>query len=248
MVAEPVVPEQLTRRDRVRAATSREIRDTARRVLVEQGLEGLALRAVARDMGITAPALYRYYNSREHLLEAVVVDLYTELCDLMEARMAALGHQTPAAKLMCASRTFREWATTHRQEFGLLFGAPADDVPSHATALEGPAHEAGMRFGGIFGALIAELWFTSPFPVLADEDIEPALRAELGTCQEAFPVELPLGVVLVYLTCWVRLYGMVCMEVFGHLRFALSDGGPMFESELRSLAALLGLADEYRRP
>ena len=247
MVAEPVV-DQPTRRDRVRAETSREIRDTARRVLVDQGLEGLALRAVAREMGMTAPALYRYFDSREHLLEAVVVDLYSELCDLMEARMAALERQTPAEKLMCASRTFREWATTHRQEFGLLFGAPADEVPSHATALEGPAHEAGMRFGGIFGALIAELWFTQPFPVLAEEDIDPDLRAELGTCQKAFPVELPLGVVLVYLTCWVRLYGMVCMEVFGHLRFALTDVEPMFESELRSLGQLLDIADEYRRP
>ena len=65
---------------------------------------------------------------------------------------------------------------------------------------------------------------------------------------ESFPVELPLGVVHVYLTCWVRLYGMVCMEVFGHLRFALHDPEPMFESELRRLGEFLGIGDEYRRP
>ena len=37
--------DQTSRRDRVRADTFREIKQTARRVLVEQGEEGLALRA-----------------------------------------------------------------------------------------------------------------------------------------------------------------------------------------------------------
>ena len=240
--------EPLSRRDRVRAATVREILDAARRVLVEEGLDGLALRAVARQTGMTAPGLYRYFDSREHLLEQVVVDLYTELCDGMEADMAALAVQTPAEKLMTASRSFRLWATTHRQEFGLLFGAPVEDLPSHTSVLEGPAHEAGMRFGGIFGALIAELWFTRPFQIPADDEIDPALRDQLASSAGAFPVELPLGVVHVYLTCWIRLYGMVCMEVFGHLQFALHDAEPMFESELRRLGEFLGIGDQYRRP
>ncbi len=245
MTAEPVEP--ASRRDRLRAETMREIREAARTVLVEQGAEGLALRAVAREMGMTAPAIYRYFDSREHLLEQVVADLWTELCDAIEADLAELSQPTVAAKLMRASRTFRAWASTHRQEFGLLFGAPVDELPSRG-AMEGPAHEAGMRFGGIFGALIAELWLTRPFPILDDDAIDPALRRQLVTCAEAFPIELPLGVVHVYLTCWVRLYGMVCMEVFGHLQFALHDAEPMFESELRALGDLLGFADEYRRP
>ena len=41
----------VSRRDRVRAETFREIKQTARRVLVDQGVDGLALRAVAREMG-----------------------------------------------------------------------------------------------------------------------------------------------------------------------------------------------------
>ena len=59
---------------------------------------------------------------------------------------------------------------------------------------------------------------------------------------------LPLGVMYVFLSCWIRLYGMVCMEVFGHLRFALDDAQPMFEAELRALGEVLGVADQYRPP
>jgi AcrR family transcriptional regulator len=237
-----------SRRDRVRADTVREIKRTARRVLVEQGEAGLALRAVAREMGMTAPALYRYFDSREDLIEHVVADLYTELHEELEAACAAADPATTAQKLMVASRTFRAWAMTHRQEFGLLFGDPADDVLRDRTMHEGPAHEAKQRFGAVFGALVTELWLTRGFPIWADEDIEPSLREQLQACAEIFPVELPLGVVHVFLSCWIRLYGMVCMEVFGHLQFALHDAEPMFESELRRLGEFLGIADEYRRP
>ncbi len=59
---------------------------------------------------------------------------------------------------------------------------------------------------------------------------------------------MPLGVTYVFLHCWMRLYGMVAMEIFGHLRFALDDAEPMFEAELRELGRLLGVADQYRPP
>jgi hypothetical protein len=49
----------------------------------------------------------------------------------------------------------------------------------------------------------------------------------------------------VFLSCWIRLYGMVCMEIFGHLKFALDDAEPMFEAELHGLAEMLGVADAY---
>jgi AcrR family transcriptional regulator len=240
--------EQVSRRDRVRADTVREIKRTARRVLVEQGEGGLALRAVAREMGMTAPGLYRYFTSREDLVEHVVADLYTEIADEMQASCAAADPGTPAQKLMAASRAFRTWAMGHRHEFGLLFGDPADDVLRDRTMSEGPAHEAKERFGAIFGALITELYLTRPFPVRAEEEIEPDLRAQLVDCAHVFPAELPLGVVEVFLSCWIRLYGMVCMEVFGHLQFALHDAEPMFEAELHRLGERLGIGEEYRRP
>jgi len=238
----------LSRRDRVRADTVREIKQTARRVLVEQGEQGLALRAVAREMGMTAPGLYRYFASREDLVEHVVADLYTELAEQLEAALATADPATPAQKLMVASRAFRAWAMGHRHEFGLLFGDPADDLVRGRTMHEGPAHEAKQRFGAIFGALVTELWLTKPFPIWADEDFEPALREQLVECSEMFPIDLPLGVVHVFLSCWIRLYGMVCMEVFGHLQFALHDAEPMFESELRRLGEFLGVGEQYRRP
>jgi AcrR family transcriptional regulator len=249
MPEQPVEP--LTRRDRARADTFREIKDTARRVLVEQGVDGLALRAVAREMGVTAPALYRYFTSREDLVEHVVADLYDELTDVLEQTRDATGPGAPGRQLMAVAREFRLWATTHHAEFGLLFGSAGERVITTEDALgpgERPAQVAGSRFGGVFAELVSRIYLERGFPVQDEADLDPALRAQLSDWCAKLPVALPLGVMHVFLSCWIRLYGMVCMEVFGHLRFALDDAAPMFESELRALGEVLGVGEEYEPP
>ena len=74
--AKPTPPPAPSRRNRLRAATMEEITATARRLLVEQGPEAMSLRAIAREMGMTAPGLYRYYSSREELLRHVVASMF----------------------------------------------------------------------------------------------------------------------------------------------------------------------------
>jgi AcrR family transcriptional regulator len=239
----------MSRRDRVRADTVREIKETARRVLIAQGVDGLALRAVAREMGMTAPALYRYFASREDLVEHVVADLYAELCDELDTARDSARPATPGVQLMTVSRRFRAWALTHHAEFGLLFGSPAKSVGIGAHgAGEGSAGAAARRFGETFGALVAQIYLERGFPILADEQLDPAYQEQLRSWCDTLPVTLPLGVMHVFLSCWIRLYGTVCMEAFGHLRFAVDDAEPVFEAELRALGEVLGVAGDYQPP
>ena len=65
------MPGTPSRRDRLRAATSEEIIQTARRLLVQSGPEAVTLRAIAREMGMTVPGLYRYFDSHDELLRHV---------------------------------------------------------------------------------------------------------------------------------------------------------------------------------
>lgn len=231
----------LTRRDRVRAATVSEIKETARRLLVADGVDGLSLRAIARDMGMTAPALYRYFPSREDLVLGLIAELYGELVRTMEQARDAEGPDDAPARLTAVSRAFRLWALAHPREFGLLFGSPMPGIDVEEDE-QGPANQESTRFGQVFGELVARIYLARPFPIPAEDDIDPRLRAELQDWCDAFPVELPVGVAQVFLSCWIRLYGMVAMEVFDHLKFALVDAEPMFEAELRDLADKLGMA------
>jgi len=202
----------------------------------------VSLRAIAREMGMTAPALYRYYGSHEDLIRHVIADIFTEIADDIHAAIVAAGQASGgdlAAKLNAACQEFRHWSLTHRQEFGLLFGSP---LPGLEAVHDEVVDACAQKFSGTFFALFMELWQRQPFPVPADSEIEPGLREQLARYRELLGVDLPLGAGLTFLRCWVRLYGMVSLEVFGHLHFALGDASAMFDITLAELAELVGLA------
>ncbi|MFB4312665.1 TetR/AcrR family transcriptional regulator [Actinomadura sp. 21ATH] len=236
-----------SRRDRLREATVQEITQTARRILVEQGPEAVTLRAIAREMGMTAPALYRYFGSHQELLRHVVGDIFADLTAALKAGLHEVPENDMNGKFLAAARTFRRWAFTHRPEYGLLFGAPMPGVGDQREQADF-AEENARRFGMTFLTLFLELWGKCPFDVLPDEDIEPRLREQLRRYRDLglAGADLPLGVIQVFLQCWVRLQGAVSLEVFGHLDFALDDPEPMFELMLTELAPVLGL--EYEPP
>jgi AcrR family transcriptional regulator len=233
-----------SRRDRVRAATTEEIKQTARRILVSEGPEAVSLRAIAREMGMTAPALYRYFGSHEELIKHVCADIFTELASDIRRAINAADDATGGdmtAKVMAACWEFRRWSLDHTREYGLIFATP---LPGLHVQRDEITAEGGGQFGNTFFQLMLELWRKRPFDVPSDDEIDPGLRAQLEGYQDGLgdlAAGLPLGLLLAFLRCWVRLYGIVSLEVFGHLSFALDDGKPMFELMLSEMAPQVGL-------
>jgi hypothetical protein len=126
----------------------------------------------------------------------------------------------------------------HRDEFTLIFGSPLPGVDDGRGDF---ADECGRRFARTFFALFVELWQKAPFPIPEPGEIDPGLRTQLGHFQQKIGTGIPLGAMLTFLRCWMRLYGAVSMEIFGHLGFALDDMAPMFEITLSELASMVGL-------
>lgn len=244
------------RRERVRAATVHEIKQVTRRLLVERGPQQVSLRAIAREMGMTAPGLYRYFPSYDDLLAELVADMYGELADLLIEEREAVPDADPGRRLVVTARAFRTWAVTHPREFGLLFATPVPSLkevtaPSHACS---SVHLSGMRFGNVFVETFFELWAWRPFSVPADEELPEGLVSQLAGYRaglaEAFGgdiAQVPLGAFHMFLAGWVRLYGLVALEVFSHLHFCLVDAEPFFEANLRDLAGTLGVPAEVVR-
>ena len=234
-----------SRRARQRVATVTEIKAHARRLLVEQGSSALTLRAIAREMGVTAPALYRYFDGHEALVEALAGDFYNEVSDSMEAATAAATTDLadPAAavavRLIAAATAFRTWSVGHRAEFSLIFGTPIPGVDLGEE--NSPACIASQRFGLVFATLFLQLWAVRPFAVPEVSELDPRLLPQLDAYRERLGVDLPIPVVYVFLSCWARIYGLVTMEVFGHLTFALQDAEPAFATELAQIGRLMGL-------
>jgi AcrR family transcriptional regulator len=214
-----------TRRERLRIATVSEIKDGARRLLVTGGPQAISLRAIARDMGMTAPAIYRYFPSLDALIVALAGDLFDELRESIERARDAAGDDL-IGQLGAMARAFRMWSIQHPVEFALIFGNPVPELAAFGDDCVDESHP-GSRFGAVFLETFVELWRRSPFPTPPHELIEH----QLGRCHEPLRQnygDVPVEVAYVFLSGWVRLYGLVCMEVFHHLRWAVTEPEALF--------------------
>lgn len=233
------------RRGRMPAVSDADIRRVAAELLVSRGAEALTLRAIARELGITAPALYRYYPSREDLLVALRRDICKRLADDLAAQVAELPDDG-VVRLFAICRAFRRWALAHRNEFTLVFASPAAGEPDTVRRFD---ESFGLVFLEAAGKLLAAYDLATP-PV---ESIPEALRTDLLAFQgellallagsdRKFPAEkFDLGVAYLMMTVWVRLYGHVTLEVFGNYPMPVSDPDVLFDAVLTDLAAGMGL-------
>jgi AcrR family transcriptional regulator len=236
-------PAPSTRRERRRQATFDEIVSTARELLREHN--AIALRAVAQEMGMTAPALYRYVDSHEELLELVARAVFADIVAALAAAASALPDDDPGAQLVTAAVEFREWALAHPQEFGLIFANPA------MAHRKGP-DSAGLVFATFFADLYERVWkrYRFPVPLASDLPDDVAQLLEQAQRADALPCDFPgapIGLSWVFMRAWSRLYGIVTLEVFGHLEMELIATGALFRAMMHDNGADLGLGDDMPR-
>ena len=229
-----------TRRERLRASTLADIKTIARRHVTTTGAANLSLRAIARDHGMSAPALYRYYDSRDALITDLLVDCFTSLAEALEAARDAHPEDDLASRFAAAAFAYRDWSLAHPAEFTLVFGAP---VPGYEVPDDGPMHPAGARFGQVFLELIILAWMREPFPILGPEELDPDLVASLRqSCSDyEIPDEVPIGLLTLWLQGWGFLHGLISLEVFGHLAWVVPDGAGVFSAQVRTMLDHLSL-------
>lgn len=243
--------EKPTRRARVRAATDHDIRRTARTLLIERGPEAVTLRAIARELGITAPALYRYYGSRDDLIEHLRLDVITDLGAELSQEVSELDTDG-VAQLFTICRGFRRWALSHTKEFTLVFASPTGGVGS-ATSSVATLNRAAEPFGRVFLVTAARILATHQLNLPSGEAVPPELREDLSAFQDElrsvcgqagvdFPPErLDLGTTYVMIQFWARLYGHITLEVFGNYPIPLSKPDSVFDALLSDLVRQIGL-------
>jgi AcrR family transcriptional regulator len=96
------------RRERLRAETTANIKTIALLLMASGGPDAITLRAVAREMGMTANASYGYFATRDDLVTTLINNVYTSLADTVEASWeAAPGAGAPPPFTAAASATAR---------------------------------------------------------------------------------------------------------------------------------------------
>lgn len=227
------------RRATARRRTWLELKAAALEEVREVGRAGLALRSVARRLGMSPAGLYRYVESRDGLLTALIADGYHDLADHLEVSLGTpldalaprerpapsvpvvAGEVAPVARrLIAVGLAYRWWSVTHPNEFGLLFGDP---IPGYQAPADGPTVAAMSRVGAALARPLVEAAQSGTLrvdPVLQD----PAVVGAPGAMDPVLPPDIDPGVGPLLLLAWGRLHGQVSLEVFGHHHWLYPEG------------------------
>lgn len=222
-----------TRRERLQEATREEIKAVARRQMAERGATALSLRAIAAEMGLTAPALYRYYASRDDLITALIVDAFDALGAVVQAARDSRPPDDYAGQFSVAMIAYREWALAHEADFKLIYGTPIPDY--HAPeSITGPA---AFRSLVPLSRLLGAAWCAGRLTPPAEyAETPPALRGHLEAwAKRSFGYAVPTAVLHAGFVAWTQLQGLIMLELFGHIEPVVGNADALYRAEIRAL-------------
>ena len=228
-------------REENRVDTRRRIIEASRRLVTGTGQ--MTLRAVANEVGMTAPALYRYVDSHEELVRIVAMDIDASAAAQIAEARDAQPEDDPAGRMVASAVAFRQWALGNREEFSLVF------TNLDVSCIEELQTES--KTGLLFSELLFQVWARYQFPVPRLDELDPELVEILR--DPMVPADLT-GVTdemrpLIWLLerAWAGLYGTVTLEVFGHIDPRIVEKALLFRAMVEDQARPLGLTDEIPR-
>lgn len=222
-------------RARNRAAIEAEILRLGREHLARYGAPALSLRAIARELGMSSSAVYRYVESRDELLTRLIVAAYTSLGDDVEQALAELGGTAdPATQFARIARSTRAWAVTHPHEYALIYGSP---VPQYHAPAERTT-PAGTRVQVLLIGLLARIEDQPSGTAVDDRALGSMLDApELAQVAGA---PITTGGLRRGLGAWSLVMGAISAEVFGQYGDdTIADPEALFDGLVELASGLL---------
>jgi len=227
-------------RERTRAEITRQILDTARRHLATEGASGLSLRAIARELGASYSAVYRYIASRDELLTRLIVAAYDALGIAAEAQEAAVARENLAGRWSAVCDAVRAWALANPNEYALIYGTPVPGYVAPPTTIAPAARVSTVVLGILADA--AELLT----PTVAEDKVPPGGREALAPLRSVAGPGVPDALLQRGLMALAALFGTVSFEVFGQLHGIVGeqpgDREAFFAECVRRWAEQVGIA------
>lgn len=229
---DPMTP---TAREQARAETIEQIKAIARRHLATDGPD-LSLRAVARELGVVSSAVYRYFESRDALLTALIVDGYESLADAVERAEAAVPRRDLPRRWSAIWHAVRDWARARPSEYALLYGSPVPGYAAPQDTIEVAQRPVVLAVGLLREAVAAGL-------EVPRERVSRAVRADLaGISQYPGLEDVPPALLARGMTMWALLFGAVSFELFGRYGEAIAHPDEYFDHQVRLSLDYLGMS------
>ena len=229
------------RREEQHAAIRAEIKGAARRLMEKEGTAGVSIRAIGREMDMTAPALYHYYASRDALITDLILDAFGALADHLEQTRQDCRKLTAVQQLRHVLLAYRAWALSYPIDFQLIYGNP---IPGYEAPEESTTPAATRSFI-VIASLIAQVMETPEFSPEAEysrvpPELAPHFQA-LGLQLQEMGVNLPQLALYLTTVGWPLIHGIIMLELFNHLQPVVGDVDVLYRSEIENLLRRMGM-------
>lgn len=218
--------QSLSPRERYRAQAREEAKRIALHQLAEAGPGALSLNAIAKEMGLTGPALYRYFAGRDELLAELVADAYDDLADAVEAAARQGRQGSPGDRLRALASAYRDWALAQPHRYRLLFGTPMGSGQLAPERTIPAAHRTMAAFLDVLGDPASAP--SAPGRPELDRQLETWARRRPGP-------DVPGPVARLGVLCWTRLHGVISLEIEGHFAPMGFDPALLYDAEVDAL-------------
>ena len=214
-------------RERYREQVRDEIKARAWTQVATNGAAALSINAIAKEMGVSGPALYRYFRNRDELITELVLDAYR---DLAAAFAAAAADGPPEARLAAVAAATRGWALAAPHRYLLIYGTP---VPGYQAPQEATEVAATMM-AVLLDAFAAVAPASGPV-----SEATGTFDKHLAGHQQQWAVGHPAGPEALRraLAFWARLHGVVSLEVAGHFAGMGFDPALLLNAEVQAVLA-----------
>jgi AcrR family transcriptional regulator len=228
-----------TRRERQRAATVEEIKVVARGLMRERGTFDVRFTDIAKEMGMTPPALYRYFADRDALLTELIAEAYRELGREVAQAREQRDPDDIWGRWIAVGTAYRNWARREPEQFALILGMP---VPGYVAPEDGPTTDAAKDAMAQLSLLFihaAELGVLQA-PLVRD------VSEEMAACAADKHPELgglvPPESFQAMIQAWATLHGITCLDAYGQFDWMGDEAREaLFVSTLRTAAVAAGI-------
>jgi AcrR family transcriptional regulator len=200
----------------------------------ENGAAALSLRAIARALEITAPAIYNYYPDRDALVTALIVDAFTSFGDSQRETGETIPEGNLEERFTALGLAYRDWSLKYDQRYQLIFGTP---IPNYQAPEEVTVPAAARALVPLMETL-QTLYDENRLRIERLPRLTPALKSMLAEWQ-AFVSQAGSEVheEVLYLSyiVWSRVHGLVALEIGHQQPSFITDPGEVFRREIESM-------------
>ncbi len=203
--------------------------------IAESGAAALSLRAIARELGITAPSIYNYFSNRDALVTALIVDGFSTFGDALFAATSALPEQDHRQRFLAIGLAYRNWALAYPERYQLIFGTP---IAGYTAPIEMtmPAASRSMVH------LVEVIALADQAGNLRLKD-DVAQNAQMQSLLEAWKTSgapaVDAKVLYLAITIWAHVHGLVSLEIGHQYPLFVVQTGELYQLEIQRLISEL---------